>query len=140
MIYHKGEDFKIGGCKIVRKESQAKACIVAAGITLHEAIKAYDLLQEQGIAVNVVDLYSVKPLDAVTLIEVARNSNNTIITVEDHYEQGGIGEAVTATVNNHEIKVYRLAVPTISRSGSPEELLRAAQISAHAIVKIVKFV
>jgi len=140
VLYEKGEDFKIGGCKVLRKESNAKACIIAAGITVHEALKAYDILKEQGIAVNVIDLYSVKPFDIATLLEIAPMSSNNIVTVEDHYEQGGIGEAITGEVVNHNMKVYRLAVPTISRSGQPEELMAIAQIDAKAIVKTVKLI
>lgn len=138
VLYNKNETFTIGGSKVLRSGKNDVACIVAAGITLHEALKAYDLLKNQGISVAVIDLYSIKPLDVATLQAVAATAQNRIITVEDHYPQGGIGEAVAAALNGTGIVVETMAVTQIPRSGSPEELLAWAGIDAENIVRKVK--
>ena len=137
MLYDKDESFVLGGCKILRQSKNDKACIIAAGITVHEALKAYQMLKEQGIEVSIIDLYSVKPLDVQTIISVASNSCNTIITVEDHYLEGGIGEAVASALVNDQFSIKNLAVKKLSRSGTPEELLKYAEIDAESIVKTV---
>lgn len=113
--------------------------MVGAGITLHEALKAHQHLMQEGLAIRVIDLYSVKPLDAETLIRCAHETNGVIITVEDHYPEGGIGEAVAAAVNGHGIRVHRLAVRE-SRSGKPDTLLEAYGINARAIAEAVRAV
>ncbi|MFC1842601.1 transketolase [Candidatus Dependentiae bacterium] len=142
VIYEPVEKFTIGGCKVLRQNSYDKACIVAAGITLVEALKAYDKLQEDGITVSVIDLYSIKPLDRDMLIQVAQKSENKIITVEDHYIQGGLGEAVCAALSDLSgkdcILVEKLAVTKLPMSGKPEQLLAWAGIDASSIVKKVK--
>jgi transketolase len=140
ILYDNNEEFSIGGCKVLRSSDNGKsiACIVAAGVTLFEALKAYDMLAAQGIIIAVIDLYSIKPLDAATLTTVARASGNTIITVEDHYPEGGIGEAVLDALRNTGIAVYSLAVSRMPRSGKPEELLAFEGIDAAAIVVKVK--
>ena len=138
VIYDNSESFVVGGCKVLRQNSYDKACIVAAGVTLHEALKAYDKLQDDGITVSVIDLYSVKPLDTQTLIKIAKKSENRIITVEDHYIQGGIGQAVSAAVINSGIEVHALAVTELPRSGKPDQLMALAGIDASSIVKKVK--
>lgn len=137
VLYKESDSFVVGGCKVLRHVHNAQACIVAAGITLHEALKAYDLLKQQEIIINVIDAYSIKPLDSATIIAIAKNSNNTVITVEDHYRAGGLGEAVTAALALTGIKVHSLAVDTLSRSGAPEELLHYAKIDAENIIKYV---
>ncbi len=138
VVYDNDEKFPIGGCKVLRQSEHDVACIIAAGITLHEALKAYDILSQRNVFVSVIDLYSIKPLDATTLISVAKSSQNKIITVEDHYPQGGIGEAVLNAVRNENIIVQSLAVNHLPRSGKPEELLAWAGIDANAIVKCVQ--
>src|SRR5207244_231398 len=105
VLYDDSEEFPIGGCKVLRETAQDILCIIAAGITLFEALKAHDLLQQQGISCAVIDLYSIKPLDVQTIVRVAGASQNKLITVEDHYHQGGIGEAVTAAVANKNIQI-----------------------------------
>jgi transketolase len=95
-------------------------------------------LAKQNVFVSVIDLYSVKPLDASTLISVAHSSGNTIITVEDHYPQGGIGEAVLDALRNQNIAIHSLAVNHLPRSGKPEQLLAFEGIDAAAIVKAVQ--
>ena len=137
-IYDKEEQFPVGGCKVLRKNRKDKACIVAAGITLLEALKAYDQLQEKGISVSVIDLYSIKPMDTETIIATAKASNHTIITVEDHYLEGGLGEAVRTALSCTTTCIKSLAVEKISRSGKPEELMRDAKIDSEAIIEAVK--
>ncbi len=138
MLYDKNEKFEIGGCKVLKQSEQDQACIIAAGITLHEGLKAYEKLKKQNIFVSVIDLYSVKPLDKKTIIEVAKKSGNKIITVEDHYIWGGIGQSIASVVVNDSISVEILAVKNISRSGEKDELLRYAEIDSETIVKHLK--
>jgi transketolase len=138
MLYNKNESFPIGGCKVLKKNRKDKACIVAAGITLHEALRAYEKLQEKGISVSVIDLYSIKPIDSKTIIATAKASNHTVITVEDHYLEGGLGEAVQTALSCTTTCIKSLAVEKISRSGKPEELMRDAKIDAEAIVEAIK--
>lgn len=138
VIYDVNEAFPIGGCKIVRQSEDDKVCIVAAGVTLFEALKAADMLSADGISVSVIDLYSIKPLDAKTLTSVAKASGNKIITVEDHYREGGLGEAVASALSGTGIAVHIVAVTQLPQSGKPEELLAWAGIDAAAIVAQVK--
>ncbi|MCX7992847.1 MAG: transketolase [Fimbriimonadales bacterium] len=140
VIYANDEAFPIGGCKIVRQSPHDVVTVVGAGVTLHEAMKAYEQLLQEGIPIRVIDLYSVKPIDAETLIRCGQQTNGTLITVEDHYPEGGIGEAVAAAVNGYGIRVYRLAVREIPRSGKPETLLAAYGIDAQAIIEAVRAV
>ncbi len=138
VIYDIDEQFPIGGCKLLKSSGSDSALIIAAGITLHEALKAYDMLIKEGISISVIDLYSIKPLDATTLEQVATRSSDRIITVEDHYLQGGIGEAVTFALRNTALEIHCLAVTQLPMSGKPEELLVWAGIDAAAIAKKVK--
>ncbi len=138
IIYDNNETFEIGSCKVLRSSDTDKVCVIGAGITLHEALKAYDELQTQNINIAVIDLYSIKPLDAKTIIEVAQKAGKKIITVEDHYLQGGLGEAVTYAMRNKDMHIDCLAVKQLPRSGKPEELLGWAGIDAAAIIQQVK--
>lgn len=138
VIYDAGETFAIGGCAVLKESNNDRVLVIGAGITLHEALKAHEQLAKEGVAIAVIDLYCVKPLDTDTIVRVAKACNNTIITVEDHYSAGGIGEAVAAAVSTYAIEVHALAVTHLSRSGKPEELLADAGIDATAIVKKVK--
>ncbi|TWT92933.1 2-oxoisovalerate dehydrogenase subunit beta [Botrimarina colliarenosi] len=106
---------------------------MSAGVTLHEALKAYEELAEQGVTMRVVDLYSVKPLDSQTLHEAA-DATGFVVTIEDHYPEGGIGEAVASALSDHPIPVFKLAVSHRPRSGDPEVLRTDEGISAKAIV------
>jgi transketolase len=137
VIYGQGESFAIGGSKILRKSDRDVATVVAAGVTLHEAVKAYEELKEQGIHIRVIDLYSVKPLDEATLRDAAQ-STHFIITVEDHHPEGGIGEAVRSVLTPPTVPVYSLAVRKTPKSGLPQELLDYEEISQKAIVSKVK--
>jgi transketolase len=137
VIYGPDETFDIGGLKILRQSADDAATVVGAGVTLFEALKAYDELQKQGISIRVIDLYSVQPVDAATLVRCARETKGRVITVEDHYAAGGIGDAVAGAVASEGIVVRRLAVREIPRSGTPDELLDRYGISAPHIVRTV---
>lgn len=138
ILYDVKETFKIGGSKVLRESPQDKAVIFAAGITLHEALKAADTLKKSDISVAVVDLYSIKPLDEATIRKLAKKTEHVIV-VEDHYPAGGIGEAVMDVLKNEgNIRFDHLAVRVTPRSGTPEELMEFAEIDAGAIIKAVK--
>ncbi len=138
VIYDAQESFPVGGCKVLRESQDDRVLVIGAGVTLHEALKAHEELAKEGIVIAVIDLYCIKPLDVETILRLAKACNNQIITVEDHYMAGGIGEAVAAAVSEYGIKVYPLAVTHLPRSGTPEELLSDSGIDAQAIVRHVK--
>ncbi|MGC8842099.1 MAG: transketolase [Candidatus Sumerlaeaceae bacterium] len=138
VIYPHDEVFAVGKAKIVRKSDRDALTIVTGGVTLFEALKAADELAKQGIMVRIVDIFSVKPLDRETLIECANATGQVILTVEDHYPEGGIGEAIAAALADTSTRIERLAVRELPRSGKPEELLAKYQIDAQAIEKKVK--
>jgi len=138
VIYGPDETFEIGGLKVVRESNSDVASVIGAGVTLFEALKAYDELKAQGINIRVIDLYSVQPVDAAALIRCARATKGRLITVEDHYAAGGIGDAVAEAVAPEGFTVRRLAVSEIPRSGAPAELLDRYGISARHIVAAVK--
>lgn len=137
VLYDESENFVIGGCKVLRQSEQDKACIIGAGVTLFEALKAYAQLAAQGIAVAVIDLYSIKPLDGETIKKVAAQAGSRIITVEDHYLEGGLGQAVVYALKDTNISVECLAVSMLPRSGKAAELLAFEHIDAAAIVAAV---
>ena len=137
VIYGPDERFPIGGCKVLRQSPDDVATVIAAGVTVFEAIKAYDQLQQAGIAIRIIDLYSVQPLDEATLRQAAAETRGRLITVEDHYAGGGIGDAVAAATVGV-ATVRKLAVREIPRSGKPEELLDRFGISAREIVATVR--
>jgi transketolase len=136
VIYGNDEQFPIGGAKVLREG--AKATIVSAGVTLFEALNAADQLKAAGITVTVIDAYSVKPLAKDVILAAAKKTGNTVLTVEDHYTEGGLGDAVAGELSVEGIKVHKLAVVGIPRSGKAEELLAHFGIDAAAIVKKVK--
>ncbi len=138
VIYSSSEQFKIGGAKILCQSAQDQVCLVAAGITLHESLQAYEILKSVGIFVTVIDLYSIKPLDRELLISCAQQAGHKIITIEDHYLAGGLGEAVNSAVINTGIKTYNLAILEVPKSGKPAELLALFKIDSQAIVATVK--
>jgi transketolase len=133
VIYDAGDEFPIGGSRVVRQGDDV--AIVAAGITLHESLKAADRLIAEGIDARVIDLYSVKPADGETLRAAAEATGGRVITVEDHWSEGGIGDAVLEAVSDGELptRVVRLAVRELPGSGKPAELLAAAGIDAEHI-------
>ncbi|HMK44787.1 MAG TPA: transketolase [Dissulfurispiraceae bacterium] len=137
ILYDPAEPFLIGGSKVVRQSEHDVLTVIGAGITVHEAIAACDALRSEGISIRVVDLYSVKPVDAEMLRETVLTTR-AIITVEDHYPEGGIGEAVRSALFDCPVPVYSLAVRKMPRSGKPDELLDYEGISRDAIIRQVK--
>ena len=138
VIYGPDEQFDLGGLKVLRQSAGDVATVIGAGITVFEALKAYDQLQKDGIAIRVVDLYSLQPIDAASLIRCAEETKGRLITVEDHYRAGGIGDAVATAVAARGFTVTRLAVSEIPRSGTPDELVDHYGISARHIVAAVR--
>jgi transketolase len=137
ILYNEEENFTIGGSKVLRKSKKDIATVIAAGITLHEALEAYKVLKKEGVFIRVIDLYSIKPIDETTLREAA-SATKSIITVEDHYAEGGIGEAVNSAIATYPVPVYSLSVKRNPKSGKPQELLDYEGISRTAIIKKVK--
>jgi transketolase len=133
VLYGPDEEFPIGGSKVLRDPDDADVTIVAAGITVHEALKAADELEGVGIAARVVDCYSVKPIDAETL----RAGGTPIVTAEDHWPEGGLGEAVLSALADldERPRVVKLGVRELPHSGKPAELLAAAGIDSDAIAE-----
>jgi len=147
-----GEIFSIGGSKTLRSSDKDDITIVAAGITLHEALAAHDELKKEGIHLRVIDLYSIKPIDTATL-EKAAKETNAIITVEDHFAEGGLGEAVTSFLSGVgaglvpaqsgrpqgvPLQIVSLCVRKMPMSGTPQELLNYEEISKDGIIEKVK--
>jgi len=138
VIYKNEETFEVGGCKVLRESDGDAATVVAAGVTVFEALKAHAELKKAGIGIRVIDLYCVQPVDKATLLASARKTHNRIVTVEDHYAAGGIGDAVAEAVGPEGVGVSRLAVREIPRSGKPEEMLEKFGIAAADIVRTVR--
>uniref|UniRef100_A0A4D5R8U8 transketolase n=1 Tax=Scolopendra viridis TaxID=118503 RepID=A0A4D5R8U8_SCOVI len=139
VIYENTEVFEIGKAKIVRSDKKDSVLVIGAGVTLHEAIKASDDLKNSGTHVRVMDIFTLKPIDEEGIIKHAKAAGNRIITVEDHYPQGGLGEAVlSAVAMEPEIEVRKLAVRRLPRSGKPEELMSIFGIDAESIKKAIQ--
>ncbi|XP_073446897.1 transketolase-like protein 1 [Dendrobates tinctorius] len=139
IIYSAEEKFEIGQAKVVRQSETDRVTVIGAGVTLHEALAAADELAKQGINIRVIDPFTIKPLDAATVISSGRATGGHIITVEDHYKEGGIGDAVAAAVAGEPgFVIQSLAVKGVPRSGKPTELLQVFGISAKCIVEAVK--
>lgn len=137
VIYDNHEAFPIGGLKVLRRSESDSATVIGAGVTLFEALEAYDALNKDGIHIRVIDLYSLQPIDADSLILAGRETGR-LITVEDHYASGGVGDAVARAVAPAGLVVTRLAIRAIPRSGRPDELLDKFGISARHIVAAVR--
>lgn len=137
VLYSDKEKFKIGGSKVLQQSKNDVITVVGAGITVYEALKAYEILKKEGINIRVIDLYSIKPLDLITLKKAIQETKN-IIVVEDHHQEGGIYEAIAGSLTGEVGNIYSLAVKKIPTSGQPEELLNYENISAKAIVKLIK--
>ena len=138
IVYGLDERFPIGGSKVMYQSASDVATVVAAGVTVFEARKAYAQLKGEGIHIRVIDAYSVQPIDAATLVASAKATKGVIITVEDHYATGGLGDAVAEAVAPAGFAVHRLAVRELPRSGQPAELLDRYGISARHIVDAVR--
>jgi len=112
--------------------------VVAAGITLFEALKAADTLKAEGIGITVIDAYSIKPLGKDVILAAARKTGDRVLTVEDHYPEGGLGDAAAGELSSEGVRVRKLAIFELPRSGKPEELVAHYKIDAAAIVAKVK--
>jgi transketolase len=141
VIYGPEESFEIGGSRVLRSGDEDAVTLIAAGITLHESLAAAEMLAEKGIAVRVIDLYSVKPVDAAVLLTAAEETQ-ALLTVEDHWLEGGIGETVAGVLARagSATPLVNLAVTERPGSGAPAELLAAAGIDAAHIVAAVESV
>jgi transketolase len=146
VIYGPDEQFPIGGSRVVRQSDRDHVTVVGAGVTLHEALKAADQLQGEGVAIRVIDAYSVKPIDAKTLHAAAQATGGRIVVVEDHWFEGGLGDAVLDAFAGTEAqapggalpRVLKLAVHQMPGSATPEQEIEDAGISASHIVAAVK--
>jgi transketolase len=137
VIYDPDEEFDIGGSRVVREGDDIT--LIGAGVTLHEALEAAGRLEEEGVSARVIDLYSVKPIDAEA-VRAAAAETAGIVTAEDHWPEGGLGEAVLDALAGADqlAPVRKLAVRTMPGSGKPEELMREAGIDADAIAQAAR--
>jgi transketolase len=138
VIYGVDERFEVGGLKVLRESANDVVTVVGAGVTVFEALKAYDDLKKEQIFIRVIDLYSVSPVDGAALVAAGKATGGRIITVEDHYAAGGLGDAVDEAVSGAGCHVHRLAIREIPRSGKPEELMDVFGISARHIIEAVR--
>jgi transketolase len=137
ILYRPEEEFPIGGSKVLRRSDKDIATVIGAGITLHEALEAYEALRKEGILIRIIDLYSIKPIDEKALRQGV-SGTRSIITVEDHYPEGGLGEAVRSVLSPSSVPIHSLAVRKKPTSGKPQELLDHEEISRIGIVNKVK--
>ncbi len=140
VLYGPDEPFAPGGSKVLRRSDGDTVTLIGAGVTLHQALAAADTLAAEGVAARVIDLYSVKPVDAATLLDAARATGGRIVVAEDHYPEGGLASAVLGALDDSglPLSVRHLAVRSLPGSGTPEELLDAAGISAKHIVEAAR--
>jgi transketolase len=141
VIYDNEEEFRVGGGKIVRKSGSDKALIIGAGVTLYEGLTAANELEAEDIQVRVMDPFTIKPIDAKLIVENAKQCGGRIITVEDHYPEGGLGDAVASVVAQHpgdKLLLKKLAVTGVPRSGPSEVLLDTFGISARCVAQAVR--
>lgn len=138
VLYSSKDIFSIGGSQVLKSSKSDVLAIAAAGITVHEALKAYAILKEKGVFVRIIDCFSIKPIDKKTLVKsVKETKKNVIISVEDHFYHGGLGDHVLDAVSNTGAIVHKLAVKKISRSGKKDELLKDSEIDADSIIAAV---
>jgi transketolase len=135
VLYGPDEEFEIGGSRVLRSSDGDEVALIGAGITVHEALKAAEVLADEGVAARVVDLYSIKPIDADVLRATAEATGGRLVTIEDHWADGGLGDAVLAALAelDEPVHVVKLAVREMPKSGKPEELLAVAGIDAEHI-------
>jgi transketolase len=138
IIYGNDEAFPIGGAKIQRQAAGDKITVIGAGVTLFEALKAADALAKENIGITVIDAYSIKPLGKDVMLAAAKKTGNLVLTVEDHYPEGGLGDAVAGELSGEGVRVHKLAIMELPHSGKPDELLAKYGIDAAGIVKAVK--
>lgn len=137
LLYSFDEEFPLGGSKTLRSSDRDAVTVIGAGITVHEALKAHEELRKEGIFIRVIDLYSIKPIDALGLSHAAAETK-AFITVEDHFAEGGIGEAVRSAFISLPVPVHSLAVRKMPHSGTPQQLLEYEEISMNAIIQKTK--
>jgi transketolase len=139
-LYADGDAFPVGGSKTLRSGPNDQVTLIGAGVTLHNCLAAADQLGRDGISARVVDLYSVKPIDTETLLASAAATGGRLVVAEDHYPAGGIGGAVLEAFNDagHPVHVEHLAVRDLPGSGTPQELMEAAGISAGQIAQAAR--
>ena len=138
VIYAATEAFEVGGSKVLRRGAATGVTVVAAGVTVFEALKAHETLARDGVSITVIDAFSVQPIDRAAIVAAGKATGGRIVTVEDHYGHGGLGDAVSEAVWDQGFRVRRLAVREIPRSGAPNELIERYGISARSIVEAVK--
>jgi transketolase len=142
ILYGPDDEFAIGGSRVVRGgDPDDRVTVVAAGITVHEAVKAVDELAKAGVKVRLIDAYSVKPIDAKGIASAVRATGGRLVVVEDHWPEGGLGDAVVAglvSLGVKDIALRHLAVRDMPSSGKPAELLAAAGIAARDIAAAVR--
>lgn len=137
IIYAKNDKFPIGGSKVLKKDRKDRAVVVAAGITVHEALKAYEELKAEGILIRIIDAYSVEPLDKENIGQQAKEVGGKVVVVEDHFQHGGLGEAVALALAG-KAEIVHLAIKELPRSGTPEQLMDKYGINARHIKEAVK--
>ena len=137
LIYGQDEKFPIGGSKVLRKNKNDVATVIGAGLTVHEALKAYDELKGERISVRIIDAYSVEPIDKDGISKEVEKAGKKVVVVEDHFQNGGLGDAVAQALSG-KAEIVHLAVKDLPRSGKPEELLAKYGIDANHIKKAVK--
>uniref|UniRef100_A0A8C1KD54 Transketolase n=1 Tax=Cyprinus carpio TaxID=7962 RepID=A0A8C1KD54_CYPCA len=139
IIYNSNEDFHVGQAKVVCQSKEDQVTVIGAGMTLHEALAAAEQLKKERIYIRVIDPFTIKPLDAKTIIDHVRATRGRVITVEDHYYEGGLGEAVcSAIVNEPSLTFQRLAVVHVPRSGKMSDLLKIYGIDRDSIAQVVR--
>jgi transketolase len=138
VIYGPEEEFKVGGCKVLRQSDNDQVTLIGAGVTVHNCLQAADQLAEVGIGARVIDLYSVKPVDVSTLRVAAKATKRRFVVVEDHYPQGGLAAAVLEALADDPPRVAHCAVQSLPGSGTSAELMDAAGISPAHVVEAAK--
>lgn len=138
IIYDAKEKFEIGDFKILKQSKKDSVVLVGAGITLHEALKAYEILKREGISASVVDLYCIKPFDGKKFFDFVKKHGVKIVVAEDHFAEGGIGEMLTAELENSDVRIIKLSVKETPHSGKQQELLAKYGLDANAIVRAAK--
>ena len=135
VLYSPDEEFAVGGSRVLRSTDNDDVALIGAGITVHESLKAADILAEDGISARVIDLYSIKPLDDETLRAAAEATDGRLVTAEDHWAEGGLGDAVLAALaeTDDPPRLVKLAVREMPKSAKPDELLARAGIDAEHI-------
>jgi transketolase len=137
VLYGLDETFEPGGAKVLRQSDRDVATVCAAGVTVFEALAAADELKSQGVPIRVIDCYSIKPVPRDVLLEAARKTNQQLITVEDHYPEGGLGDAIAGELSRDGVRVHKLAIRELPHSGTSRELLEKYGIDSKAIIRQV---